>query len=70
MALPQTALFWQAHRDTNDMLQLAGWLAGLMLDADGQLNPNPLTRDEVARAATAGKPYSWAFATILTKFHM
>ena len=70
MPIPQTALFWQAHRATNDMLQLAGWLAGLVPDADGQLNPNPLTREEVERTAAAGKPYSWAFATILTKFHM
>lgn len=55
--MDQKHMFYRAHREVNDTLQDAAWLAGLLGD-----NPNPMTREEVA--AAAGKPYSWAFQMI------
>ena len=61
----QEQLYHQAHRQVNDTLQQAYWMAGKMPDAQGNVNPNPLSHSEMVRLAESKKPYAWAFQSIL-----
>lgn len=61
----QKQMFYQSHRDVNDLLQQAYWMAGKMKDSLGRENPNPLSDIEIKNLANSDKPYSYAFQMIL-----
>jgi len=61
----QIQLYNQSHRQVNDTLQQALWMAGRMPDGQGRMNPNPLTEQEIRDLANSRKPYAHAFQSIL-----
>lgn len=61
----QGQLCQQAHREINDTLQQAYWMAGKMPDAHGQYVDDPLSTEEIRKLAHSGRPYAHAFQTIL-----
>jgi len=61
----QEQMFHQSHRQINDTLQQAYWMAGKMPDSQGRMNPNPLTDAEIRRLAASNRPYAHAFEAIL-----
>lgn len=63
----QVQLYHQAHRQVNDTLQQALWMAGRMPDSQGRMNPNPLTDQEIRDLAASGKPYAHAFQSIMNQ---
>ncbi|KRW83663.1 hypothetical protein [Marinobacter sp. P4B1] len=61
----QHQLYQQSHRNVNDTLQQALWMAGKMPDSHGRMNPNPLSEQEIRDLAGSGKPYAYAFQAIV-----
>lgn len=61
----QEQMFHQSHRQINDTLRQAYWMAGKMPDAQGNYVEEPLSTEEIRKLANSGRPYAHAFQSIL-----
>lgn len=59
----QEQLFHKAHREVNDTLQQAAWMAGKMPDSQGRWNPNPMNDQEIHKAANSQNPTHGPFSS-------